>query len=702
MSRARAGVLLCAWAAATAASSAPTVLLDPVIVSAQRSEQNAFEAPAAITAVTRDAIESGGLQVNLSESLNRVPGISVLNRQNYAQDLQLSIRGFGARSTFGIRGVRVIVDGIPATMPDGQGQASTIALGSAGRIEVLRGPLAQLYGNAAGGVVQVFTEDDAALPTLTLTGGAGSFGQAKVGAKFSTTTSGGQGLTVDASHFRTDGYREHGDAVRGQLNARWRSTVGPATTLAVVLNAIDQPTSHDPLGLTRAQWEADPRQAVPLAITQDARKTVRQQQLGGVMEHKLSDATTLSARLYGGTRNLDNALAIPLAAPAQSAPTGSGGIVQFERLYTGASAQLAHRIRLDEQRTLLITGGVELDRMREDRQGYLNDAGQQGALKRDELNTVDDRDVFAQAAWDLAPRWTLTAGLRASQVRFRSQDRFVTADNPDDSGGVSYRATNPVLGLAWRASPELNLYANAGRGFETPTFTELAYRATGSGLNTDLRASRSRHAEIGAKWKAGDAHRLDVALFDIATRDEIVVDTNNAGRATFKNAGRTSRRGAELGYTGMLASEWRTSWSLTALRARFDDAFVSGSGPTAVNVPAGNRLPGAPSRRVFGELVWTPAGWPGLQAGIEVLHTGPLPVNDANEDAAPASTVLNLRAGVSQAFGGWTLSELVRVDNVADRRYAGSVIVNEANKRFFEPAPGRNWTLALTAKYAFR
>jgi iron complex outermembrane receptor protein len=288
-------------------------------------------------------------------------------------------------------------------------------------------------------------------------------------------------------------------------------------------------------------------------------------------------------------------------------------------------------------------------------------------------------------------------------VHFRSQDHFISAGNPDDSGAVDYGATNPVAGLAWHASPTLNLYANVGRGFETPTFTELAYRAAGTGLNTDLRASRSRHAELGAKWRPSAQQRIDVALFDIATRDEIVVDTNNGGRSTFKNAGRTSRRGIELAHGAQWSADWSTTLSVTALRARFTDAFTSGSGGAAVTVPAGNRLPGTPGRQLFAELVWTPERvWRGLSAGVELVHTGRLFVNDVNSDAAPAATVLNLRAGLAQDAGGWTLRERLRLDNVANRRYAGSVIVNEANQRFFEPALPRRWTLALTAHYAFK
>ena len=673
---------------------------DVIVITAERLRQSSFDAPAAISAVTRDVIDNGGPQVNLSEALNRVPGITVLNRQNYAQDLQLSIRGFGSRSTFGIRGVRLIVDGIPATMPDGQGQASNIALSSAQRIEVLRGPLAQLYGNAAGGVVQVVTGSDATVPTTTVRSAVGRDGLVKFGASFAA---GGENddVLLDGSIFHTDGYREHSKARRTQLNAKWEHRFGKESRISLVVNSLEQPTSLDPLGLTRAQWEANPRQAVAAAKTQDARKSVTQDQLGVVFEHALSEATSLTARLYGGTRTLDNALSIPLAA--QTSATSAGGIVAFERGYSGLGLTLTHRVPLGASRALRLTAGIELDTMNEDRRGYLNNGGVQGALKRNEHNTVDNRDAFAQAAWEFDGGLTATAGLRTSRVKFKSEDHFIVAGNPDDSGGVNYSATSPVFGVAWRAAPSLNFYANAGQGFETPTFTELAYRPVGTGLNTSLLASRGRHAEIGAKWKPAPDHRIDAALFNIDTRDEIVVDTNSGGRSTFKNAGRTRRSGVELAYAGNLGSDWRVTLALSALRATFRDAFVSGSGAAAVPIPAGNHLPGTPDRSAFAELAYAPArAWGGFNAAIEVVHVGHLFVNDVNSDSAPASTLVNLRAGLAQSYGEWTFTQLLRIDNAADKRYAGSVIVNEANGRYFEPAPPRGLMLALSAKYALR
>jgi iron complex outermembrane receptor protein len=673
---------LLAAAAVTAAHAqeTPPVPLDTVVVSATRGALRAFDAPAAIGSVDAATIRAAGPMVNLSEALDRIPGVSVLNRQNYAQDLQLSIRGFGSRSTFGIRGVRLIVDGIPATMPDGQGQASNVSLPSAARIEVLRGPLALLYGNAAGGVVQVFTEAGAPQPTLAVTGSAGSFDARREGVTYAAT-SGAHRYTLDASHFRTGGYRDHSQASRDQFNGKWSWQWSGATRLDTVVNIVDQ-DALDPLGLTRAQWEQNPRQAPAIAFTQDSRKSVRQKQAGTVLEHRFDGDTTLSARAYVGARDLDNKLSTPLAA--QLPPSSSGGIVAFERRYAGAALQLSRRLAIADSISARLLAALELDRMADDRQGYLNNAGVRGALRRDEDDRVANTDALLQASVDFGERWSAIAGVRASRVRFETRDRYIAPGNPDDSGTLSYRATNPVAGITWHASPEWNVYSNVGRGFETPTFTELAYRNNASGLNTRLNASRSTHAEVGTKWRALEGHSLEAAAFDIRTRDEIVVDTNVGGRSTFRNAGSTTRRGAELSYSGRWSPTLRSTVSFTALNARFD---------------SGNRLPGTPERSAFAELVYQPL--PGLHAAVEVVHIGRIYVNDANEDFAPAATAVNLRVGLRKQFGALEIEPLLRLDNATDRKYAGSVIVNEANRRFFEPAPPRNWLAAVTLRFRF-
>ncbi len=661
---------------------------DPVVVTATRVEQPSLEIPAAIDRLYAEEVRDGRPQVNLSESLGRVPGIVVQNRQNYAQDLQVSSRGFGARATFGVRGIRLIADHIPATMPDGQGQAATFDLGSASRIEVLRGPFSALYGNASGGVINVLTEDPSTTPTLEAGIYAGDDETRRGALKFGWQR-GEVGYLVNASRFDSDGYREHSAVRRDQLNTKLRFPLGAHTGLTVVGMALKQPETQDPLGLTAAQVAQNPRQAAAVAFTFNTRKSIDHDQVGATLEHRLSDGRRLQASVWGGTREVVQYLSIPLAA--QDAATHSGGVVDLDRGFGGAALRLFADSALGE-RPLRLAGGLEYERMDERRRGFINNNGVAGALKRDEDNGVSSTDVFAQAEWRFAERWSAHAGLRSSRVKFESTDAFIAAGNPDDSGAVDFSASTPVAGVVVRLDPQTSLYANYGRGFETPTFVELAYRNAGTGLNFALAPSRSRHVEAGLKAVRGALGRLNLALFDIETRDEIVTDQSSGGRTTFRNAGRTERRGLELAAESLLPGPFEARAAYTWL----DAAFASDFGTAA----AGNRLPGVPKEQLYAEGAWRHVPW-GLRVGLELLHRSRVPVNDPNSEFAASFTVVNAVAGFEQRGVGWQLTEFLRIDNLGDRAYVGSVIVNDGNGRFYEPAPQRNNLLGVQAKLLF-
>jgi iron complex outermembrane receptor protein len=664
---------------------------ETVVVTATRLPQAGYDVPAAIDAVDARAIREDNAQVNLSESLGRVPGIVVQNRQNYAQDLQISSRGFGARSTFGVRGVRLIADGIPATMPDGQGQAATFDLSSADRIEVLRGPFASLYGNSSGGVVQIFTADGPAVPTLDAGFLAGSFGQRRESVR-AGGEAGGLNYLASVSRFQTDGYRDHSAALRSQLNAKLKVALGPGT-LTFIANALDQPHTQDPLGLTRAQFESNPRQVDASAIAFGTRKTIRQQQGGLVYEASPDSRNRFQARVYYGARKV-----VQYLGQDGNTPLGAGGVVDLDRGFGGIGARWS-RTLVEGERPLVATIGIDHDRLDERRRGFVNNAGVPGATKRDEDDVVRDTDVYAQFEWTLSPAWIVSGGARRSEVRFESADHFVLGPNPDDSGSLKYARATPVAGVLFKAAPGLHLYANAGEGFETPTFAELAYRPNGAtGLNFALQPAKSTHYEAGAKARVAGDLRASLAVFRIETRDEIVTDTNVGGRSTFRNASRTRRDGLELSLEQKFAYGFEASLAWTALDARFTDSFSSGT--PAVVVPSGRKLPGVPATLLHAEGVWRHAAT-GFHAAIELHRSGKVYVNEGNTDAAPAFATTSLRAGFEQRGAGWRLREFVRIDNVGDRRYAGSVIVAEARGRFFEPAPGRNSIAGIEASITF-
>ncbi|MBC7780512.1 MAG: TonB-dependent receptor [Proteobacteria bacterium] len=670
----------------------PVVALPEVTVSASRVERESMDLPVSIDIVDQRTIREGNPQVNLSEVLGRVPGIAVQNRQNFAQDLQISSRGFGARSAFGVRGVRLIADGIPATMPDGQGQAASFNLSSAQRIEVLRGPFSSLYGNAAGGVVQIFTADGPQQPTLSVNAVAGSHGTWKLGAQY-----GGQhgplNLLVDTSRFETDGYRDHSGARRDQANAKLKYDLGSAGTLTFVANTLDQPETADPLGLTAAQVAQNPRQAFAGAYTFNTRKSTTQTQGGLTWDLPLSGVDALHARAYAGDRQVTQYLAIPLAA--QAAATSSGGVVDLDRGYSGLGLRWTRNTQWAGRR-FTVSAGVDHDRLAEQRRGFVNNNGIAGALKRDEDDEVSNTDVYAQFEWQATERLGVLAGLRHSRVRFDSRDRFVAPGNPDDSGAVNFSRTTPAAGATWRITPALNAYVNAGRGFETPTFAELAYRPSGAtGLNFALQPSRSLHRELGIKALTGTNGHLNVALFRIDVRDEIVVNSSTGGRTDFKNASGTRREGVEVAWRQQFAGGFETALAWTRLDARFRESFTSGT--PASTVAAGSRLPGVAPSLIYGELVWRDAA-SGFYAAVEARQSDKVFVNDQNSDAAAGYVVGNLRTGFQQRGKGWRVTEFIRVDNFTDRSYVGSVIVAEANGRFFEPAPGRVFTVGVTVE----
>jgi iron complex outermembrane receptor protein len=655
---------------------------DAVVVTATRVPQPSLEVPASIDRIYADEIREGRPQVNLSESLGRVPGIVVQNRQNYAQDLQISSRGFGARSTFGVRGIRLVADGIPASMPDGQGQASTFALGSAESIEVLRGPFSTLYGNAAGGVIVVRTEDAPKEPTLEGDALTGSYRTHRAAVKLGAQWRGLGGI-VDVSRLETDGYRDHSAVQRDHINSKLRYDASPDSSVTLVANSLRQPQTQDPQGLTRTLYNQNPRQVIPQVLQFNTRKTVYHEQGGLTAAHRLDGGAQLQATGYYGERWQEQYLAL-----------GPNGVVNIDRGFGGGalrySSPLGERLR--------ISFGAEYDLMHDRRKGFANVNGQQGALSRNEDNEVWGTGLYAQGEWRFAEPWSAHAGLRNTRVAFRNTDYFLT--NGDDSGDRVYRATTPVAGVVYRVNPRTSLYGNMGRGFETPTFVELANRNVGSGLNFALDASRSRHAEIGAKTLFPGYLRLNAALFQIATENEIVVDQNSGGRATFKNVGHTDRKGFELAADTITGGRFDGRVAYTYLQAQYRESFdtvILTAGPQ-VSVPAGSAIAGVPKTVLYGELRYRAEPF---FAQLEGFHKSRVPVNDPNLEFADAYTTLNAMAGLVQQGGRWRITEFVRIDNLTDRNYAGSVIVNETNGRYYEPSPRRNYTAGIQASLHF-
>ena len=673
------------------------VTLDRIVVEASRLRGvNAFDMPASATVVSLqdDASRAG---TDVSEALEGIPGVLARNRNNLAQDTQLSIRGFGARATFGVRGLRLYADGIPASMPDGQGQVSHYSLAGADRIEVLRGPFSALHGNSSGGVVQIWSAD----------GQPGDPWQARAtyGADDTWTAAaqllGGSerlGYNLAISRFDTGGWREHSAARRDVANLKLGFDLGDRRRLELVGNYVDIPEAQDPLGLTAEQVRENPRQAVVNAHQYNTRKSVRQGQAGAVYEHGFGAAQTLRLMAYGGEREVLQFLPIPPVA--QMNPLQAGAVIDLDNTYYGFDARWSLQSELGG-RPLELTVGTNVDRQRQHRRGWENfvddTLGVRGGLRRDERNRLENADVYAQAWWQLADRWSLLLGARHSEVEFDSRDDYVTDGNPDDSGRVRHNHTAPVAGLTFAPRENLRVYVSAGRGFETPTFNEISYRADGgAGLAFDLQPAVSDNFELGVKWRGDSGAHLEAALFRADTDDEIAVARNVAGRSSYRNVGSARRQGVELAWGMPLGEQWDLALAATHLDATFRSGYLicqgSGCAVPTYQVAAGARIPGVPEQQAFARLAWRDGPW---SAALEGEAMSSVPVNDLGSESAAGYGLLHLEASRSWNTRAGRLRAFARIDNLLDRDHVGSVIVNEGNGRFYEPGRDRAWTVGL-------
>lgn len=679
----------------------PAEGLETITVSATRLRGVPdFDVPASVETIALNP-ENSRADISITESLTGVAGLQALDRQNYAQDVQLSVRGFGARSTFGVRGVRLYADGIPASMPDGQGQLSHFSALSGDRLEILRGPFSALYGNSSGGVVQLYSKDGAVGDSPRVKATYGSNDAYTLGGQLLGRT-GIVGYNVSLSRFDTDGYRDHSAARRDSANARFTLNFNDSQRLNVLFNYVDIPQAQDPLGETRAQWDQDPR-AATLADQFNTRKSVEQVQGGLVYEQLFGSGQSVRLMTYAGNRQVTQFLAIPIATQAN--PLHSGGVVDLDGTYDGGDARWSWNGELAGA-PFEITAGANFDEQNQQRRGYENfigtTVGVQGAIRRDEQNHVQNFDEFAQAWWQFATRWSVLAGVRHSEVHFHSTDHYVRTGNPDDSGGVTHTNTTPVAGLMFSSSDALRLYLSAGKGFETPTFNELSYRSDGqAGLAFNLRPSTSRNYELGAKWHEDGGPSAALAVFRANTTDELAVARNVGGRSSYQNVAQARRQGLEASLDVPLAAQFSVEFAYTYIDATFESSYRICTAPPCttpnVTVPAGARIPGVARHQGMTRFKWHSGEW---NAGLEIQGESGLGVNDQATESAPGFVVAHVEAGRNWETAAGRLRTFARIENLLDKTYIGSVIVNEANGRYYETGLGRNYLAGLQFQWA--
>lgn len=673
-------IMTTAWSACVSAqeeASAVSAVLPDITVSAPRLPRDIYTTPAAVSLIDQQEIKQGQQRIHLDESLEFVPGLYLQNRENYAQGQRISSRGFGARAPFGIRGLHIRVDGIPYTLPDGQAQIDAVDLASAEQIEVIRGPSSVLYGNAAGGVIDIETTDGRNMttsPVIELQGG--SYGLMQGGVR----AGGEQGdwfYAASASALTSEGYRDQSEVEKYLFNGKLGHQIDDQRSVTMLLNLLDTPKAEDPGGLTRDAAEDDPQQAWRFSELLDAGQTVDQQLVGAHYRDEGFGGGTLEARAFYSWRDFEQQLPFP-----------GSSLINYQRNYYGGSLEYSRMSRLAGLPFNWVIG-TDLGWQDDDRGRHeVSATGQVVGRTGDERQQAQSTGVFAQGEWSLTEKVAVSAGVRHDRIALEIDDDFL-ADGSDDSGDRTFREWSGSLGLSYRYQPAHQLYATVGNAFETPTFTEFARPDGLGGFNPDIDPQQAWNYEIGARGLFDMGLEYDVALFSINVDDELIPFENSSGRTFYRNAGRTSRDGLEafISYPVMPALKARSS--LTLARYRFD-RYTTDSGDNL----SGNDLPGLPEVLWNGALAWQ--GYGGRFAEVGAHYIGDFYADDANTEEVGSHWRFDLKAGDSWRVGRNTTVELFGgIRNLFDKDYYENVRVNASYDRYYEPAPGRTFYAGL-------
>jgi iron complex outermembrane receptor protein len=658
-------------------------VLEEVVVTATRIPTDLVRLPFAAGRVGRDEIQRGRQQLGLDEALAGVPGLFFQNRYNFAQDLRIAIRGFGARANFGIRGIRIFADDIPLTLPDGQGSVDAIDLGSAEQIEVIRGPFSAVYGSASGGVINIRSEDGPEDPVMSARLNVGSYDYRQLQARAGGQT-GRLNWLGNFSATELDGYRDHAFYESRLFNSKFRFDFDDTAALTVVLNAVDSPTADDPGGLNAREAAEDRRQAAPRNLLYNAGEALDQQSLGLAFRKTFSGNRELMLRNYYVQRDFNNRL------PFDVNSNGQGGSVDLSRKFAGLGGNFSWDTVVGSRANHLVIG-FDYDAQRDHRKRFANNQGVIGDLTTDQDEDVTTTGLYVQDVLDLSARTALTLGGRFDKVQYEVSDRTGAAG----SGQRTFKEFSPMIGVNWAAREAVNLYANISRSFDPPATTELANPDGPTGFNQGLESQTATNYELGMKGLITGRLRYELAVFHIDVQDEIVpFELEGSGQSFFENAGSSSRDGLEAA----LSLELLKGLTGTATYTWSDFVFDEFSG-TDGQVYDGNRIPGIPQQLFNLDLSWSHDS--GFFASWDLLYVGRFFADNANQVETDDYLVSNLRAGFRWGGEQWALEPFIGVNNLFDEMYMANIRLNAAFGRFYEPAPERNIYGGLRVQFTF-
>lgn len=656
-----------------------TITLGTVTVSSTRMTSRDLETPYSLSIVGRSAIQAGQQQLSPAEYLAAVPGVSFMDANNFTQDLRVSIRGTGARSAFGIRGIRVMVDDLPESTPDGQGQVDNLDLGLVDRLEVIRGLSSGLYGNAAGGVLSFYTEEAPEHLAFEAKSTFGSYGFSQYQLKASGQRN-KQQFVLHGNWVGLNGYRDN-SAMRNLLfYGKYRYQLTPRTALTLIANYANSPKAGDAGALTLVEANANPSMARAQNIRFQAGETVEQGRIGALISHQVNAHSVLKARLFTTYRSFANKLAF-----------SDGGIVTLNRVFSGGGLSYLYSDSIGHV-SYRLHAGLDVEDQQDLRRRYVNNDGQRGSIGLDQLEQFRSTGLFCLNTCSITPKFDLIANLRFDAVRLGLRDHFLT--DGDNSDRLTRMNWSPLIGFGYHLSSQFNIYANASTSFETPALSELSANPNGhGGFNPDLQPQRAASLETGIKGLLFKKLRYEAAVYYVDGRNELVQYELPAfpGRSFYRNAGSSRRTGIETSVTWLPVRGLEVSVNYTG--AVFEYRLYS-AGTAIYN---GRQLPGVPRQTGFAHLRYTHPK--GLYGAVQYRYSGPFFAEDANFNLIPAFGVVQIRAGFPFRIGRVQVEGFGGINNLTSTHYFDNIRINAAGSRYYEPAPGRNWYAGVSVKF---
>lgn len=657
--------------------------LEAVSVTTTRLENEDIRSSLAITSIGKFNLQNGQQQLSIHNALSQVPGVFALNADNFAQDLRVSIRGFGARAAFGIRGIKILVDGLPESTPDGQGQVDNLNLGILDRMEVIRGPAAGLYGNAAGGVLSFKTEDAPKHPFIEFRAAAGSYQFQQYQVKTGFQKGRLSGL-FHGAYTATDGYRAQSAMQNTLLNGKINFRFNETAALKMLVNYANSPQADDPGGLNMEAVEADRRQARDRNVLFDGGERVEQGRIGLVFDKKWSNGHAIHAKAYSSYRDFANKL-----------PLQPRGIVELQRVFSGAGLDYRFNYKLNNQANYQLKVGLDFESQKDHRERFDNLEGIKGDLSFAQDETFLSTGVFLLQELTFYNGFKINVGTRFDAVRLKADDGFFS--NGDDSGDINLESFNPMLGLLYPITEGLNAYANVATSFETPALSELSSHPENvGGFNPNLAPQKANNFELGLKGIFQSKLRYELALFQIHLQDEIVpYELEAFPDVTFyRNAGNSQRNGVELALNYQIHPGLSAAVTYTYSDFFYKDYEAGG------NILDENTLPGIPKHAGFAQLQYLSSI--GLYASLQARFVGALFADDANTTEDVAYTVANLRLGYQKQLSSCLIEPFVGINNLFNTKYNGNIRINAFGARYFEPAPELNFYAGVKVRFGKR